>query len=525
MAHASDLSSQLGKKQRRYWVVSPNVRNDPRTVSKWIEASVREQAAFMGWGPNDYEHGQIGAKFAGNAKYGVMPNDVILIARRHRGEPEVVGFGVVRGNHATRLDGFTPPQEFGSMRKLSPFQQWSAPPSNIPIREILRHTKSLVQLHPDDNDVHRKVCSWMERHLGKKSSTGKQRDITEGNRAPKRQPIAPRILFARIGRMHAYAGPVAGDERPIGGGDHNKTEVGHEIYNFQEAGGRLYGYFQPTMSSQTVALERIEVGATSKKSLSDVLVIFVARRKAGGQTVVGWYRHAQVFREKVERSPGKPHGYGHFASAMSSDCVLLPDDNREWEVPKGKGGMGQSNVCYPLERDGTPKHANWMQRIVDFIDDYQGSDILATPEVAAEKESAAATEKALARANGQGFARTQKERKALEDHSMAAAERFFRNKGFTVEDVSKRRSYDLLCIRGKRELHVEVKGTTTSGATVVLTNNEVKHACDKANACILFVFHSIKLEKEQASGGKAFVLDPWRLKQENLTPVTYTYRI
>jgi hypothetical protein len=56
-----------------------------------------------------------------------------------------------------------------------------------------------------------------------------------------------RVLFARIGWMKFYGGPVPGDERPIGGGGYNKSEVGHELYNFQETDGHLYGYFQPTM--------------------------------------------------------------------------------------------------------------------------------------------------------------------------------------------------------------------------------------------------------------------------------------
>src|SRR5688572_13678087 len=36
-------------KDRSYWVVSPNVKNNERTVSDWRQASVREHAAFMGW--------------------------------------------------------------------------------------------------------------------------------------------------------------------------------------------------------------------------------------------------------------------------------------------------------------------------------------------------------------------------------------------------------------------------------------------------------------------------------------------
>lgn len=50
-----------------------------------------------------------------------------------------------------------------------------------------------------------------------------------------------RVLFARIGSMTYYAGPQEGDERPTGGGRYNKRSMGHELFNFAEFDGRLYG--------------------------------------------------------------------------------------------------------------------------------------------------------------------------------------------------------------------------------------------------------------------------------------------
>jgi hypothetical protein len=160
-----------------------------------------------------------------------------------------------------------------------------------------------------------------------------------------------------------------------------------------------------------------------------------------------------------------------------------------------------------------------------FIDGYQGSDLLSEPELAAEAESAAAVERALAQAKGQGFACTPKERRALEDHAMAAAKRYFSGKGFEVEDVSRGRSYDLLCTGKLKELHVEVKGTTTAGESIVLTRNEVKHAGNGDNSCALFVLHSIRLRGQKASGGTPLILNPWQLQHAQLTPVSYTYRL
>jgi hypothetical protein len=330
-----------------------------------------------------------------------------------------------------------------------------------------------------------------------------------------------RILFARVGWMRFYNGPIPGDERPIGGGRYNKSEIGHEVYNFCESGGHLYGYFQPMMAAHAITLERIDARATDETVLDKVLVVFVARRPEGGQVIVGWYKGVEVFRNQVKHSPGRPRRYGHFCSAQRPNCVLLPDENRSFEIPHGKNGMGQSNVCYPLNHDGSIKQFSW---IIEFIDDYQGVNLLDSPESDAEKESAAAAEQALAQSQGQGFARTREQRDAIEHHAMDAAKAHFRSLGYDVEDVSARRSYDLLCRKGQTELHVEVKGTTTNGNAIVLTNKEVRHASDPNNSCALFLLHSIRLKKHRASSGTKVIIEPWRAHRANLTPISFTYR-
>jgi hypothetical protein len=44
-----------------------------------------------------------------------------------------------------------------------------------------------------------------------------------------------------------------------------------------------------------------------------------------------------------------------------------------------------------------------------------------------------------------------------------------------VEDVHGKESYNLVCRRDHEIKHAEVKGTTTDGAEVSLTPNEVEH--------------------------------------------------
>lgn len=152
--------------ERSFWIVSPNVRNKNQTVSKWKEASVTFKAAFMGY-PNAHGHKGIGYKFANI----IRDNDVILIARRSRHKPEVVGCGVVKGGAKVRLRGLKTPQSFGSLRKLSPFARITTVPRKIPIMQVLKHTRALRQLHPAKNNTHRIICKWMELTCARKART------------------------------------------------------------------------------------------------------------------------------------------------------------------------------------------------------------------------------------------------------------------------------------------------------------------------------------------------------------------
>lgn len=68
------------------------------------------------------------------------------------------------------------------------------------------------------------------------------RDAAKKKPEPSRLPTPSRVLFARVGWMTYYAGPQIGDEKPIGGGENNKKNIGHEIFNFTSFGARLYGF-------------------------------------------------------------------------------------------------------------------------------------------------------------------------------------------------------------------------------------------------------------------------------------------
>jgi hypothetical protein len=106
-------------KFRRYWVVSPNVRNKEKTVGDWRQASVIAEAAFMGYGPDEKDGQSQGPKFAGKTENGIDQGDVILIARRSEHKPQIVGFGVVHGKYETPHKSSKTPERFGSLSLLA----------------------------------------------------------------------------------------------------------------------------------------------------------------------------------------------------------------------------------------------------------------------------------------------------------------------------------------------------------------------------------------------------------------------
>ncbi|MGO8787808.1 MAG: hypothetical protein ACLQVL_10560 [Terriglobia bacterium] len=167
------MSTNTGEHERRYWVVSPNVNCIEKTVPAWGRASILGRAAFMGWEPN---HLHIGHKFA----YEILPGHVILIGRRHKGSPQIFGFGVVRGPHTKRINHAEIPEggEFGAARNLRPFVNLTTKtiPRRIPLIKALTHSSALAELHPANNKDHRRVCEWLEGQLSSKREMGREKN-------------------------------------------------------------------------------------------------------------------------------------------------------------------------------------------------------------------------------------------------------------------------------------------------------------------------------------------------------------
>ena len=132
---------------------------------------------------------------------------------------------------------------------------------------------------------------------------------------------------------------------------------------------------------------------------------------------------------------------------------------------------------------------------------------------------------------GQGLGLTPEQRTCIERYAMRRATVHYERNGWTVEDVSSSRPYDLRCTSPDRdELHVEVKGTTDDGTAVLLTAGEVKHAEDYPHVA-LWVLHNIELNTGRngrliASRGGLYLLWPWNINAHGSSdPTQYKYTL
>ena len=338
------------------------------------------------------------------------------------------------------------------------------------------------------------------------------------------EKLSEPVLFARIGWMKYYNGPMMGDERPKGGGKYNKTGVGNEAFNFHEVGGRLFGYFQPQMQASKIKLERIVPG-THGDELTGVIVVFIATDpERGSQRVIGWYRNATVYRSRHSSPPKERNGFNYFLVAEARDAVLLPTLLRTQIVPGGKGGFGQANICYLYEQDGKSKLTNWVSDALDFVQNYERENLLATPEAEAAPAVIESVELEVERLAG--FQPNAKIRKAIELHAMGRAQKEFVSRGYEVNDVSRKEPYDLHCTKAQEVKYVEVKGTQTGGTDIVLTAGEVKFIQKNGSHSILCIVHGITVKgrrSPKASGGKLCLMEPFDLSAGTLKPLAFTF--
>jgi hypothetical protein len=167
-----------------------------------------------------------------------------------------------------------------------------------------------------------------------------------------------------------------------------------------------------------------------------------------------------------------------------------------------------------------------MTKAKQFVDSYEGENLLVNPSAEASSTIENALEGTLESAAG--FESNPRVRSAIEQYAMKWVEKHYLGLKYDVLNRSKQESYDFLCIKNQEKLYVEVKGTRSKGDSVVLTPKEVQHAEQFGDKSALYVIHSVKVRgsrQPKVSGGHERIIQPWNLEEGTLRPQGYVFSL
>ena len=264
-----------------------------------------------------------------------------------------------------------------------------------------------------------------------------------------------KIIFFRIGWMNKYEGLFENRKRIdkiLNGGEYVvENESGNEIYNFKaEKDGYCYGFGQPWVLSIG------KLGAkANENSIDGVTVVWVATHPDGGQKIIGWYKNATVFRKQISipnsfHRPKKKDQYTYNVIANKKDCTLLETNKRFFPVE----GFGRSNVWYALGKENEKIRV----KVLKYI-----------------KEGTVSKPKKPNKPGGHPWQKDTETRQKIERIAVDEIGEYYENLGYKVISVEKEnKGWDLEANKGKKELFIEVKGTSQNKVYVELTPNEYR---------------------------------------------------
>jgi len=148
-------------KNRNYWVVSPNVKNNDE-VNKWKEFLSNNPYSFIGWD----EDNQFGNTFINTIKKG----DVILNAQRKNWKPHVFGIGIVSNDKCNWQEIENTPSG-AYCRQLNPYlTKERVSKLNLDFNGTAyygdnKQIPALYQLHPHRNENDKRLVEIIEKEL------------------------------------------------------------------------------------------------------------------------------------------------------------------------------------------------------------------------------------------------------------------------------------------------------------------------------------------------------------------------
>ncbi|OLC94167.1 MAG: hypothetical protein AUI92_01340 [Thaumarchaeota archaeon 13_1_40CM_3_38_6] len=112
----------------------------------------------------------------------------------------------------------------------------------------------------------------------------------------------------------------------------------------------MFGYVQLSRGRK-LRIERI--GAHKEDGhVDNILAFWVSTRpRIRGTVITGWYKEAVVYRSPQDPPANSNRKYKgevcrFFVKAKAKNCRCLPVLQRDFVIPRGKCGIGQTNVWY-----------------------------------------------------------------------------------------------------------------------------------------------------------------------------------
>lgn len=280
------------------------------------------------------------------------------------------------------------------------------------------------------------------------------------------------MLLCRTGWMNYYQG-LSDNDQVINGGDYvDQNQTGHEIFNFKPIGNRYYGNVHPTHNGQ-INFNRIYDNIDNEAgSVQGVLVIWCATAPGSGIVVVGWYKNAEVFRNR-EPFPENDAAFDerrdndittYRIGAQAGGVFLVNPQSRSFVIPHANGnncGFGMSHVRYTDE----PQCADLKVNLIEYVTGFSKGDSLLVDLHDLEREGN--DEPA-----GRGWGATNPD---VEKIAVEFTKKVYQEKGYEVKSVETLNlGWDLEATKGERTLKIEVKGLSGDQCSVGLTPNEYR---------------------------------------------------
>lgn len=251
--------------------------------------------------------------------------------------------------------------------------------------------------------------------------------------------------------------------------------------------------------------------AIAKERKSGTVTAYINRFSLNGEPfqdgVIGGVSAAEFY---PKGHKGKT-GYAGISSSVARLETLNPSTNEVVRI----------HVDSPIAFE---KLVDWYSGSIGLISSPQNS--IQTP-LDSVPIPAAAIPTADVDNDGPNYQLDPQKRKCIEEYAVKWAKKHYEAQGFYVEERGK--PFDLLCKKVGLIVHVEAKGTTSSGNSVRLTRNEVIDARNPEWRSDLFIVYNIQIDNSgdtySASGGNECSFEAWQPEEKDLTPVEYEYRV